>query len=118
MNYIEQALRTESITCVTLDTGKSRLLHAAMGIDTEGGEFTDSLKKHIFYGVELDLVNLREEIGDIFWYLAIACYELGVSFEEVQATNIEKLKARYPHKFTEHHANNRNLEAERAILEK
>jgi hypothetical protein len=32
--------------------------------------------------------------------------------------NIEKLSTRYPEKFTEYHAENRNLEEERRVLEK
>ena len=43
---------------------------------------------------------------------------LGVSFEEIQERNIEKLKARYGEKFTDEKAINRNLETERSILER
>jgi NTP pyrophosphatase (non-canonical NTP hydrolase) len=93
------------------------LLHASMGLVTESGEFQDALKKHIFYGKELDTVNLKEEIGDVLWYCAIALEALGTDFETVMQTNIDKLKARYPEKFTEDSANNRDLETERQILE-
>jgi NTP pyrophosphatase (non-canonical NTP hydrolase) len=95
-----------------------RLLHAGIGLTTEAGEFIDALKKHIFYGKELDRVNLSEEIGDIFWYLAIAADELGINFESVMNRNIEKLKARYGEKFTEESAEDRDLDQERDILEK
>ncbi len=27
-------------------------------------------------GSELDIVNLREELGDVMWYLAIACHNI------------------------------------------
>jgi NTP pyrophosphatase (non-canonical NTP hydrolase) len=48
-------------------------LHATTGGLTEiGGEFCDALKAHLFYGKPLDYVNLGEEIGDSWWYLAIA----------------------------------------------
>jgi len=97
---------------------KIDLLHAAMGLVTESGEFMDMLKKHLFYGKPLDEVNLLEEIGDASWYLAIALNALGSSFEEVMARNIEKLQARYPDKFTEQAALVRNLDKEREILEK
>ena len=94
------------------------LLHASMGLVTEAGEFQDMLKKHLYYGKELDTVNLKEEIGDVLWYCAIALKALGTNFESVMKTNIEKLQARYPEKFTEYHAKNRNLNKEREILEK
>lgn len=93
------------------------LIHASMGLVTEAGEFQDMLKKHLYYGRELDTVNLKEEIGDLLWYCAIALEALGTDFESVMKTNIDKLKARYPEKFTEESANNRDLGTERQILE-
>ena len=93
------------------------LLHASMGLVTEAGEFQDMLKKHVFYGKALDKVNLKEEIGDLLWYCAIALEALDTDFQSVMQTNIDKLKARYPEKFTEDSANNRDLKVERQILE-
>lgn len=94
-----------------------RLLHAAQGMTTETGEFTDVLKKWIFYGRPLDFVNLAEEVGDLMWYVAQACNALGVKLEDVMEKNIKKLAARYPDKFKEEDALHRNLDAERKILE-
>ena len=122
-NYIEKAIKTESkdfdkISNRLQDKSMIRLLHAGMGLATESAEFLDALKKAIYYGKELDKVNLAEEIGDQMWYCAIALSELGVSFEEVMKKNIAKLEARYPEKFTEEKAENRDLKTERDILEK
>lgn len=100
-----------------------RLLHAAMGLATETGEIHDALKRWIFYGKELDFVNLLEEGGDVSWYLRVLADALKefvagkCSFEEMIDRNIAKLKARFPDKFTEHHAINRDIEKERVILE-
>ncbi len=121
-NYIEKAIKTESkdfekISNRLQDESMIRLLHAGIGLATESAEFLDALNKVIYYGKELDKVNLAEEIGDILWYCAVALDELGVSFEEVMEKNIAKLEARYPEKFTEEKAENRDLEAERKILE-
>ena len=52
------------------------------------------------------------------WYCAIALDELDGDFDEVMKTNIAKLSARYPDKFTEHNAEVRDLDKERKILEK
>lgn len=121
-DYIKDAIKTESREFKAMDTrlsddGIKRLLHAGIGLSTESGEFLDALKKHIFYGKELDRVNLAEEIGDLFWYLAIASDELKIDFESVMNKNIEKLKARYGEKFSEEKAESRDLETERTILE-
>ena len=88
-----------------------RLLHAAMGLGTEAGEFADDLKKHIFYGKELDPEHLKEELGDLLWYLGIAADVLGTSVQDLMRDNIAKLRKRYPEKFTEQDALDRKDEA-------
>lgn len=95
----------------------TRLLHAAMGMVTETGEFTDILKKWTIYGKDLDFIHLAEELGDLMWYIALACNALGINLEDVMAKNIEKLQARYPARFTAVDALHRNLDKERKILE-
>jgi len=120
--YVEGVLKTESNNFEAIADRASqkrnvRLLHSAMGLSTEANELVDQMKKVIFYGKELDVTNFIEEVGDALWYLAVACDELGVSFEEVMELNINKLKARYGNKFTEDAALNRDLETERKILE-
>ncbi len=130
--YIELALRTEPSTEKYLEsierinnTQMIRLLHAFIGLETEVGEILDALKKHVFYGKELDVVNLAEELGDLDWYKAIATDALATLLERdpyeletsIKKTNIEKLKARFPNKFNNTDAVERNLENERKILE-
>jgi NTP pyrophosphatase (non-canonical NTP hydrolase) len=84
------------------------LLHAGMGICTEGGEFFDPIKKHIMYGKELDTDNMREELGDLLWYIAIAAEALGTNLSDIMTENIRKLAKRYPDQiFTEHAAKKR-----------
>ena len=94
------------------------ILHSAIGLSSEAGELLDAVKKHLYYGKSLDLVNLKEEAGDLCWFLAILLNRLEISFEEVMEKNIEKLKARYGEKFSEEKAINRNLTNEREVLEK
>jgi NTP pyrophosphatase (non-canonical NTP hydrolase) len=113
--YIKSVLRSESPNFYDIS---ERLLHAALGIQTESGEFSDIIKKSLFYGRTYDRPNAKEELGDLLWYIAFAIDELGTTFEEVMELNIAKLKLRYPEQFTEEHAENRNLEEERNILEK
>jgi NTP pyrophosphatase (non-canonical NTP hydrolase) len=97
--------------------GTVRLLHAMIGMATESGEFQDMMKKHIYYGKEIDKTNLKEELGDLMWYIGLACSELGVSLDEIMQINNDKLAARYGDVFTEDAALNRDLVTERKILE-
>lgn len=122
--YIEKALRTENTPKFVDDRiamseshYASSLIHASLGMQTECAEFADMLKKHLIYGKEIDEVNLQEELGDVLWYIALAAHTLGVSFEGLFAQNIAKLQKRFPEKFTQDAALNRDLEAERKALE-
>ncbi len=96
---------------------KARLLHYVLGVGTEAGELQDALKRCIAYGKELDSTNVKEECSDVLWYIARILDHFNWSFEEVMETNINKLKARYGDKFSEHAALNRDLETERKVLE-
>lgn len=93
-----------------------RLLHAAIGIFTESGEMLEALLGQLEGGY-LDKVNWAEEAGDVDWYKAIAIDELGIPEEKIRQTLINKLAKRYPEKFTSEAALNRDLEAERRVLE-
>ena len=76
-----------------------RLLTAGVGINAEGGEFLEIIKKMVFQGKpwnEDNREHLIIELGDIMWYVAQACMALEVSFDDVIETNVNKLKKRYP----------------------
>ena len=76
-----------------------RLLTAGVGINAEGGEFLEIIKKVIFQGKpwnEDNREHLIIELGDLMWYVAQACMALGVSIDEVVGTNVKKLEKRYP----------------------
>jgi NTP pyrophosphatase (non-canonical NTP hydrolase) len=76
-----------------------RLLTAGVGINAEGGEFLEIIKKMIFQGKPFNEDNREHmiiELGDLMWYAAQACMALEVSFDEVIARNVKKLEARYP----------------------
>jgi NTP pyrophosphatase (non-canonical NTP hydrolase) len=93
------------------------LIHAAMGVATESGELMDAVKRHLYYGKVIDKVNIKEEVGDILWYLAKIARDQGFSFDEAMEMNIAKLQRRFPNAFTNDEALNRNLDKERKAME-
>lgn len=93
------------------------LLHCCQGLCTEAGEAMDALKRHFMYKNHLDSVNLREELGDILWYIGMICERMGWDMSTIMERNIQKLRVRFPDKFTENSALNRDLETERKVLE-
>jgi|11_taG_2_1085331.scaffolds.fasta_scaffold00158_44 NTP pyrophosphatase (non-canonical NTP hydrolase) len=197
-NYQEFALRTlnnnyKSIAERLGTQDNVNKLHALLGIITEIQELEDAINNN-------DLPNIKEEIGDIFWFLSLLGYsdkiekqgeffnsyfdywmsytqdlewkgispehsikrlyriviilldkfksqiiynkyddnalclgDIGIvdsiaelqyllkyynfNIEEVLQTNIDKLKTRFPDKFTEDKAQNRDLQKERGVLE-
>jgi NTP pyrophosphatase (non-canonical NTP hydrolase) len=93
-----------------------RLNHGVLGLMGEVGELAAALERWVYYGKELDEDNVAEEMGDCLWYLAELCNALGVSMGRVMEANIAKLRARYPEKYTDEAASNRDLEAEKKAM--
>jgi NTP pyrophosphatase (non-canonical NTP hydrolase) len=76
-----------------------RLLTAGVGINAEGGEFLEIIKKMIFQGKPWNADNKEHliiELGDVMWYVAQACKALEISLDDVVARNVTKLLKRYP----------------------
>ena len=123
---IEEALRSEApITEELLERYVDcvRDIHAILGKLSEIGEVADQYKRHIFYGTPLDPVNIKEEVGDGDWYDSLLLdavnkrFNLKLTHEECFAAMVNKLRTRYPDKFTAFDAVNRDLKAERKVLE-
>ena len=75
------------------------LLTASIGLASEGGEFSEIVKKAAFQGKPLDAdvqFHMKRELGYIIWYWINACRALNLDPNEVVAENVRKLEARYP----------------------
>ena len=70
--------------------------HAILGIGTEAGELLDVVKRRKVYHQLLDMVNIKEEAGDLLHYIARLLDACGWTFEEVLEDNVMKLQKRYP----------------------
>lgn len=181
--YVAECMKTEPVSQGKVaDKSLTVADHGIIGMMTEAGELLDQMKKHWFYGRELDVVNIKEELGDILWYAAIFSHERGLgpyavdslvsplrlraedvisnamfyrlfgstaslyealirdgylvcifkgiiknvmkiaflydlSTIDILETNIRKLRKRFPSSFEQDKAINRDLDAEREILE-
>lgn len=76
----------------------NRLLTAAIGIPSEGGEFSEIVKKIVFQNREytpIERDRMIKELGDVLWYVAHACNALDVSIQQVIDENVSKLAERY-----------------------
>lgn len=93
------------------------MLHTALGVISEGMELLEAVIAALIIGRDLDSVNLKEELGDVLWYVALGARNLNTDFETLAESNIAKLKTRFPDKFTQEKVLNRDLEEERKVLE-
>ncbi len=76
-----------------------RLMTGAIGLNAEGGEVMEIVKKLVFQGKswnEETEYHLKRELGDCMWYIMQCLIALDSSIEEVVDMNIDKLKKRYP----------------------
>jgi NTP pyrophosphatase (non-canonical NTP hydrolase) len=78
-----------------------RLIDAAAGLAEEAGEVLGLVRKHLYMGHPLDRERLTRELGDALWCLAGVATCLGVTLDEVAATNLEKLGRRYPEGYSD-----------------
>jgi NTP pyrophosphatase (non-canonical NTP hydrolase) len=94
----------------------SRIIHALLGVATESTELCEALHKYLTTGV-IDLVNISEEMADIAWYQAVFYDAAKLDWEQSYEVVLKKLEKRYQDKFSKQAAEQRNLDAERKILE-
>lgn len=77
-----------------------RGLHGAIGLATESAEILDAYKKFMFgkrRPIRPD--NIKEECGDVFFYLHLVMDAYGITLRDVIADNVVKLANRYIEKF-------------------
>ena len=93
-DYQKQAL----VTALRSDDEFKDVMHWVLGLNGEAGEVAEKLKKIIRDKngeiSESDKQELAKELGDVLWYLAVFAHDLGVSFDDIAATNLKKLSDR------------------------
>jgi NTP pyrophosphatase (non-canonical NTP hydrolase) len=105
-------------TLVELESSWDDNLHMVLGLVTEAGELADVFKKNLAYGKQIDWVNVKEELGDILWYVVSMCKINDWNPEDILQMCSDKLNTRYSSgKFSTDAANHRDLVKERNTLE-
>jgi NTP pyrophosphatase (non-canonical NTP hydrolase) len=67
----------------------------ALGVGGEAGEVMEIIKKAHRPGRSVDVEHLKEELGDVLWYVAALASHYNISLPIVAEHNIQKLKERY-----------------------
>lgn len=77
------------------------------------GELNDAMKRHIFYGKELDIAKMQLAFNNLFIDLENALNKKGFTLALAMEANIRKLEKRYPEKmFTAQAAIHRDVDRE------
>ncbi|MGB7876697.1 MAG: nucleoside triphosphate pyrophosphohydrolase family protein [Anaerolineales bacterium] len=74
------------------------VIYPALGLVNEAGEVAGKIKK-VFRDKDGQINEqtrsaLKAELGDVLWYVAQLCTELGLTMDEVAEYNLEKLYSR------------------------
>ena len=76
----------------------SNFVYPALGLGEEAGEVIGKIKKILRddNGIvtEEKRQEIKKELGDVMWYVAAECNELGLDLEDVIHENIEKMFGR------------------------
>lgn len=94
-DYQRQVMRGMLVTPTT-----DRVAHAALGLTGEAGEVADIVKKSQYKDGSLDEAHLKEELGDVLWYLTYLAGHHGWTLEDLARDNNRKLCIRRPDQYT------------------
>lgn len=79
-------------------TDELAVLYPTLGLAGEAGEVAEKVKKVLRdSGGEFSdekVKEIRKELGDVLWYIALIAYDLNIPMNEIAEANINKLQSR------------------------
>jgi|GEM_PF-3017001 len=74
--YQPCALRTANLQTLSLDECAFDRLHSSIGLMTEAIELAEAFSSG-------DVVNMKEEVGDMLWYIPLMCRGLKINLSDI-----------------------------------
>ena len=89
MNLVEyKNIALQRLNKTIADNQKESMRYSCMGLIEETGEIIAELRKPLFKGnfheKTLDIPNIKSELGDLIWYMALMCKDYNVNIEELE----------------------------------
>jgi NTP pyrophosphatase (non-canonical NTP hydrolase) len=93
LDAYQQAARSTAIY-----EDRHKVIYPALGLASEAGEVAGKVKKALRdHGGGYDpeqIEALKDELGDVLWYVAVLAADLGLSLEAIAEGNVAKLASR------------------------
>ena len=93
LNHYQRAARGTAIYA-----DHHRVIYPALGLASEAGEVAGKIKKVLRDQggdfAKAPLKAIKDELGDVLWYVAVLAGDLGLSLDEIAAANLGKLASR------------------------
>jgi len=77
------------------DDPEKEMMTWGLGISGEAGDVAGCIKKTCSQGDD-QKAGIRENLGDVLWYIAAICNTYGWNLEDIFSENVSKLRKRYP----------------------
>lgn len=66
-------------------------IYPALGLASEAGEVAGKVKKYIRDGGPFPVDDLKKELGDVLWYVAVLAAEFNIPLSSIARANADKL---------------------------
>jgi NTP pyrophosphatase (non-canonical NTP hydrolase) len=93
--FVSALKKPPEVLIKEMTAAKADATHMALGIAGEAGELVDAIKKWAIYNKDLDVTNVKEELGDLAFYMTGLMELLGIQLTDVIDMNVAKLQKRY-----------------------
>jgi NTP pyrophosphatase (non-canonical NTP hydrolase) len=95
VEFVHQLKKPPETISKEMSAAKADAIHMVLGVAGESGELVDAIKKWAIYNKDLDIKNVKEELGDLLFYITGLMELFGIQLPDVIDMNVAKLKKRY-----------------------
>ncbi len=105
MNFKEFQEKTNQTALYPQEPAAVAMSYLTLGLCGESGEVAEIIKKMLRKGIPMSTLKdqaadnqlrkqIKEELGDVLWYIGQLCEQCELSMEEIAKDNIRKLELR------------------------